>query len=52
MECNFEMDGMLTKYRHIAAGLDTHETEETLCDYQHPDEDDYCPLDGGSLELA
>lgn len=42
---------VLATDKHIAAGLDTHETEETLCEYQHPDEDDYCPLDGGSLEL-
>jgi len=32
-------------HRHIAAGLDTNETEEALCDYKHADEEDYSPID-------
>jgi hypothetical protein len=29
-----------------------NETEETLSEYRHADEEDYCPIDEGSLELA
>jgi hypothetical protein len=38
-------------YRHVAAGLDTNETEETLCEYLHPDEEDYAPVEGDSVIL-
>lgn len=37
--------------KHIAAGLDTNQTEESLFDFSYPDEVDYAPVDRGIIEL-
>ncbi|KAI1875009.1 uncharacterized protein JN550_002438 [Neoarthrinium moseri] len=42
---------VLATDKEIMAGLDTFQTEESLCDIVFPDEEDYCPLSGGNIEL-
>ncbi|KAB5581137.1 ammonium transporter AmtB-like domain-containing protein [Coniochaeta sp. 2T2.1] len=37
--------------KHIAAGLDMHQTEESLFDCSYPDEVDYVPVETGSIEI-
>jgi len=37
--------------KHVAAGLDMNQTEESLFDCSYPDEVDYAPVDGGSIAL-
>jgi hypothetical protein len=37
--------------RHISAGLDLNETEESLCGLEYPDEVDYSPTAKGAVAL-
>ncbi|OIW35689.1 Rh-like protein/ammonium transporter [Coniochaeta ligniaria NRRL 30616] len=37
--------------KHVAAGLDMNQTEESLFDCSYPDEVDYAPVEGGSIAL-
>lgn len=37
--------------REIEAGLDTWQTEESLSETPHPDEEDYSPMSKGTIEL-
>ncbi|KAI1254660.1 hypothetical protein MGN70_003674 [Eutypa lata] len=42
---------VLAPNEEIISGLDMIQTEETLCDMQHPDEEDYSPMSKGNIEI-
>ncbi|KAI5923965.1 ammonium transporter AmtB-like domain-containing protein [Camillea tinctor] len=42
---------VLATNEEIHSGLDMAQTEETLCDEPHPEDEDYCPAFKGTIEL-
>ncbi|KAI1502487.1 ammonium transporter AmtB-like domain-containing protein [Biscogniauxia marginata] len=42
---------VLATNEEITSGLDLAQTEETLCDEPHPEEEDYSPVSKGTIEL-